>query len=282
MALKLMYITNRPDVAVIAENNGVDRIFIDMEFIGKAKRQGGLDSVQNHHTLEDVKAVRAVVKKAELLVRVNPIHEELPDYPSSEDEIEDVIQSGADIIMLPYFKTLEEIERFIRIVGGRTRTMLLMETIEAAALLDAILLMKGIDEIHIGLNDLSLSLHKTFMFELLSDGTIERLCRKMQLAGRFYGFGGIASLGRGLVPAEMIIKEHYRLGSQMAILSRSFCNISKFDELDAVEEIFYRGIREIRTLENECAFHMNYFMDNKRQLGTMVSSVVDNMQNRNN
>ena len=44
MALKLMYITNRPDVAKIAENSGVDRIFVDMEYIGKALRQGGMDT----------------------------------------------------------------------------------------------------------------------------------------------------------------------------------------------------------------------------------------------
>ena len=42
MFLKLMYITNRPDVALIAEQAGVDRIFIDMEYIGKADRQGGM------------------------------------------------------------------------------------------------------------------------------------------------------------------------------------------------------------------------------------------------
>ena len=33
MALKLMYITNNPDIARIAEDAGVDRIFIDMEYI---------------------------------------------------------------------------------------------------------------------------------------------------------------------------------------------------------------------------------------------------------
>ena len=275
MPLKLMYITNRPDVAAIAEKYGVDRIFVDMEFIGKGERQGGLDSVQNHHTIEDVKSVRACVKKAELLVRINPIHDALDDYPSSEEEIEAVIQAGADLVMLPYFKTVEEIQRFLAIVDGRARTMLLLETKEAVQCLDDILQMEGIDEIHIGINDLSLSYHKTFMFELLSDGTVEKLCRRMQLAGKFYGFGGIASLGRGLVPAEMIIKEHYRLGSRMAILSRSFCNISKIDELDAVEEIFYRGIREIRTLEKECAAHLKYFSDNRKQLAEAVKNIVN-------
>ena len=61
MALKLMYITNNPTIAHIAEDAGVDRIFVDMEYIGKADRQGGMDTVQSHHTVEDIKAIRKVV-----------------------------------------------------------------------------------------------------------------------------------------------------------------------------------------------------------------------------
>lgn len=57
MSLKLMYITNRPEIAQIAETAGVDRIFVDLEYIGKAERQGGMDTVQSHHTLEDVKKI---------------------------------------------------------------------------------------------------------------------------------------------------------------------------------------------------------------------------------
>ena len=275
MHLKLMYSTNRPDVAKIAEKNGVDRIFVDMEYIGKAERQGKMDTVQNHHTIEDVKNVRAVLNKAELLVRINPIHEATEEYCSSKEEIDAVIEAGADIVMLPYFKTIQEVYDFLSIVNGRVKTMLLLETKEAVAILDVILTMKDIDEIHIGLNDLSLSYGKTFMFELLTDGTVERLCRKLELAGMFYGFGGIASLGRGMVPAEMIIKEHYRLGSHMAILSRSFCNINNFEELDAVEELFYRGVREIRTLEKECGEHLKYFSDNRKELTAAVSGAVE-------
>ena len=119
MPLKLMYITNRPDVAAIAERNGVDRIFVDMEYIGKAERQGKMDTVQNHHTVEDVKRVRAAITDAELLVRVNPIHDATDEYCSSEDEINAVIEAGADIIMLPYFKTIQEIHDFLSIVNGR-------------------------------------------------------------------------------------------------------------------------------------------------------------------
>lgn len=280
MPLKLMYITNRPDVAVIAERNGVDRIFVDMEYIGKDLRQGRMDTVQNHHTVRDVRNIRAVISKAELLVRVNPIHEATDKYTSSEEEINAVIEAGADIIMLPYFKSIEEIHRFLSIVNGRTRTMLLLETKEAVAVLDIILTMKGIDEIHIGLNDLSISRNQKFLFEPLADGTVDQLCMKMGFAGKFYGFGGIASLGRGMVPAEIIIKEHYRLGSQMVILSRSFCNINNFEELEAVEEVFYRGVREIRALEKECQYHKDYFKQNREELIAAVGKVVETMSNR--
>lgn len=274
MSLKLMYITNRPDIALIAEKNGVDRIFVDMEYIGKSKRQGGMDSVKNHHTVTDVKNVRNVIKKAELLVRVNPIHEETEEYESSEEEIEAVIAAGAEIVMLPFFKSVAEVKRFLRIVDGRCRTMLLLETPEAVEVLDEILELPGVDEIHIGINDLSIGYGKKFMFELLVDGTVERICRKMEVNGMFYGFGGIASLGRGLVPAEMIIKEHYRLGSHMAILSRSFCNVDKFDDLDAIEEIFFRGVREIRMLEKECRMHVKYFNDNRKELRAAVEKAA--------
>ena len=277
MSLKLMYITNRPEVALIAEENGVDRIFVDMEYIGKAERQGNLDTVQNHHTIQDIAVLRQVLTRSELLVRVNPIHEKTDAYCSSEEEIEAAMRAGADILMLPFFKTVAEVKRFLRIVDGRARTMLLLETPEAVEALDEILAIPGIDEIHIGINDLSIGYGKRFMFELLTDGTVERLCRKMQLAGMFYGFGGIASLGRGLVPAEMIIREHYRLGSRMAILSRAFCNVDQFSDLNAIEEIFFRGVREIRTLEKECAAHTRYFTDNRKELNEAVKAVVSGM-----
>ena len=67
--LKLMYITNDPHVAGLAEAAGVDRIFIDLESVGKQLRQGGMNTVQSDHTLADIRNVRPAVKKAELMVR---------------------------------------------------------------------------------------------------------------------------------------------------------------------------------------------------------------------
>lgn len=189
--LKLMYITNDPEIAVIAENAGVDRIFIDMEYIGKTARQGGMDTVQCHHTVEDVKRIKRAIKKAQIMVRVNPLHDATDGYCSSEEEINAVIDAGADLVMLPYFHGAEDIERFVKIVDGRARVFPLLESKDALENIDEILEVSGIDEIHIGLNDLSLDLKKKFMFELLADGTVEMLCEKLRRKGIPYGFGGI-------------------------------------------------------------------------------------------
>lgn len=244
-----MYITNNPTIAKIAEEASVDLIFVDMEFIGKDSRQGGLDTVQNHHTVRDVINIRKAVHKAQVLVRVNPIHEALPDYPSSEDEINAVIEAGADIVMLPYFKTIAEIKKFIAIIAGRTKVCLLVETPEAASILEQIIEIPGIDMIHIGLNDMHLALGLKFMFELLTDGSVEKWIHTIRHKNIICGFGGIASLHGGVVPGHMILMEHYRLGSEIAILSRSFCNTQQIGDINKIRDIFSTGVAQIREYE---------------------------------
>lgn len=262
--INLMYITKRPDIAKIAEEAGVDWIFVDMEFIGKDTRQGGLDTVQNHHTVEDVTAVKTAVCKAKVLVRVNPIHEASSEYFSSEEEIDAVIKAGADIVMLPYFKTIREIDAFIKYVDNRARTCLLVETPEAAALLETIVEIPGIDMIHIGLNDMHLALKMKFMFQLLADGSVDKWTSVIKSKGIMFGFGGLASLDGGTVPGRMILKEHYRLGSRMVIVSRSFCNADKIGDLDEIRVIFRNGIRDIRMLETECQHQSDDYFENNR------------------
>ena len=136
--LNLMYITNRPEIAQIAESAGVDRIFVDLEYIGKADRQSGLDTVKSKHTLDDVRIISKAITMAELLVRINPIHEATEEYCSSKEEIDITIANGADIIMLPFFKTLNEVAQFLTYVNGRVKTMLLLETPEAVEIIDEI------------------------------------------------------------------------------------------------------------------------------------------------
>ncbi len=277
MSLKLMYITNQPEIAQIAETAGVDRIFVDMEYIGKSDRQGGMDTVQSHHTVEDIKKIAKALETAELLVRINPIHKATETYCSSKEEIDAAIENGAQILMLPYFKTVDEVRKFVELVAGRAKTMPLVETPEAVEIIDEILKL-NIDEIFVGLNDLSLGYGKKFMFELLTDGTVEELCHKFARAGIPYGFGGIAALGKGMLPAEKIIAEHYRLGSTCVILSRSFCNTSQIQHMGKISSIFLNGITEIREYEKYIAVHSEFFKKNLQEVKQSVEAVLEAMK----
>lgn len=268
--LKLMYITNDPRVARIAVDAGVDRIFIDMEVLGKAERQGHVDSVKSHHVPEDIRRVRAAIGDcAEILARVNPCN------PNTQAEIDAAIANGADIVMLPMWKTARDVQAFLACVGGRARTMPLLETREAAAALPEALRVGDVDEWFIGLNDLHLSYGRKFMFELLADDTVDHLCAQMRSSGASYGFGGVARPGTGTLPAESILGEHYRLGSQSVILSRSFCDTAKVTDYDEIERIFREGIADIRRFEAECAaWTEEQLMENHRKVGACVQRIL--------
>lgn len=277
MSLKLMYITNNADVALIAQKYGVNRVWIDLETLGKEERQKGLDAVKSQHSVDDIRIIKPLLTTSEMLVRVNHWFE------GSKDEIEAVIDAGADMIMLPYWKTVEEVQQFVDAVGGRCKTTLLLETKEAVDIVDDVLKIPGVDEIHIGLNDLHLSYGLDFMFELLTNGTVEMLCEKFKAAGLPYGFGGIAKIGDGAVPAEKIILEHYRLGSTRAILSRTFCDNAKIESIDEIDRVFRTNMAELREFEEYAARATEeIFMDNRQELIEAVKQVVMKVKKRKN
>jgi hypothetical protein len=72
------------------------------------------------------------------------------------------------------------------------------------------------------LNDLHLSLDMAFMFEPLANGMLDEACAKFARTGKPYGFGGVARIGEGDLPAEFVVREHARLGSTRVNLSRTF------------------------------------------------------------
>ena len=267
--LTLMYITNDPTVALIAEKNGVQRVWIDLETLGKEDRQKGMNTVKSHHCIHDIEVLSNVLTTSDLLVRVNPMN------PGSSAEIDQVIAAGADIIMLPMWKSVADVKQFLSYVNGRVKTTLLLETKEAAECLDEVLAMGGFDEIHIGLNDLHLSYGMTFMFELLANGTVESLCRKIEAAGIPYGFGGIARIGEGTLPAEWIVREHYRLGSTRAILSRSFCDAEKIKDIKTIEVIFAENIARLRECEHSItALSAEELEENRKAVKRQVDEIV--------
>ena len=269
MSLVLMYITNDARVAEIADRNGIDRVWIDLETFGKELRQKNFDSVKSHHSIEDIGKIKPVLKNAKLLVRINPWNS------GSTSEIDAVISAGADIIMLPMWEDKSTVEQFLTAVGGRVKTILLLETKGAEACLNEVLKLHGVDEIHIGLNDLHIQYGMKFMSELLANGTVERICKKISATGIPYGFGGIARLGYGDVPAELVISEHYRLGSTRAILSRAFCDTSKITDISGIDKIISEEMTKLREYEKTVSnFTPEEYEQNRNSLIAGVNKVV--------
>ena len=214
--MELMIIENDVEKIKIYDQLGVDRIFIDLEKLGKEERQKGLNTVKSNHSFEDIVKAKKVVKNSKLLVRINPLNQ------NSNDEVDKAIDCGADIIMLPYFRTSTEVENFINIINGRVRTSLLLESAQAFIRIENILKVEGIDEIHIGLNDLHLDLGLNFMLELYDSPYLELISKLIKERGISFGIGGVAPMNLGDVPGKYVLNEGRRIGSERVILSRAF------------------------------------------------------------
>lgn len=267
MDFKLMVITNDIHIAKIIDNADIDWIFIDLEVIGKNLRQGHLDTVISNHTLEDISKLRTVVKKSKIIVRSNPIHSD------SEKEINEIIKRGADIIMLPYFTSKLEVEKFLGYVKNRCEVCLLVEHIQAVNDIDKIVSLEGIDYIHIGLNDLHLSLGNKFMFEPLSSGLLDELSKIIIEKNIEFGFGGVSRIGTGTLLAEKILLEHIRLNSSMVILSRSF-----FDNIASIKkQEFSRDladeVKKLRQVINK-TYTDQQLLENANEVKSIIEGIV--------
>jgi len=267
MALKLMFITNKPEIASIAEKSGVDWIFVDLEVEGKRERQVHTDGFISDHKITDVSIIGREISKAELVVRINPFS------GNTKREVEKVIRDGADIVMLPYFKNIDEISNFIDYVDSKAKVCLLLETKESFEMVDEIIKLDGIDYIHVGLNDLHLSYDMDFMFEPLSNGMMDQISEKIRDAGITFGFGGIAKIGSGDLKAEHILSEHIRLKSSMVILSRSFFSQDKLSAENADD--FSKEVEKLREYELDL-MNADYstLLQNKEILIDSVEKIV--------
>lgn len=268
--LNLMFITNDRNMAAYASECGVDRIFVDLEINGKHERQGHLDTVISKHSMDDVANVRTALSRSELLVRLNPF------FSGSENEINQAISHGADIIMLPMFRTIQEVEFFSKIIDGRATFIPLVETIDAANILANVVKVGGVSEIYFGLNDLHREMNLSFMFEPLQNGSLERLTSIAQDAGVPFGFGGVARVGEGVLPAELILSEHARLGSSSVILSRTFHrNTRTVDELKRVISL-EEEIAKIRSsVANHVARSLDEIAKDKNNLDSTILKIVN-------
>lgn len=234
--LTFLMIVDDAEIARFVHDSGVDRLFVDLEYIGKDARQGKLDTWKSRQTLSDVSRIREAVPSGHLLVRVNPMHE------GTLAEVEEVLSRGADSVMLPMFRTQDELKRFADIVNGRAEVLPLVETADALRAVPEICDTVPIGRLHFGLNDLHLDLGLRFMFQPLVMGLLDDATAALRTSKIPFGIGGLARVGEGLVSPEFLLGEHVRLGSDAAILSRTLhrraTSLDRLrDDMDFPEEL---------------------------------------------
>lgn len=214
--MQLLMIVNDTQIARFVARNGVDRLFVDLEWMGKNSRQKGLDTWKSRQTPADVTRMREAAPEAHLLVRVNPPH------AGTATEVDDAVARGANSVMLPMIRTVDEVAHFVDCLAGRAEAVPLIETKAALNAIPRMVEQVPLTRIHIGLNDLHLDMKRVFMFQPLADGSLEEACSAMRTAGLPFGIGGVARAREGIVSPEFLLGEHVRLGSDAAILSRTF------------------------------------------------------------
>ena len=257
--IELLQITNDPAFARRCDAIEGMRLFVDLERLGKPQRQAGRNTFISEHQLGDVARVKAVLTRAPLMVRVNPL------YVDSAAEVDAVLAGGADQLMLPMFHNGVQLRDFCALVAGRAPVVALLETAGALKSIDDWVTTPGLHEVFVGLNDLHLSLGQHFMFEPLADGHVERVATKVHAQGLRFGFGGIARLDEGLLPGRDVLAEHLRLGSQAVILSRTFHRPVEASEAGGDAHPFEMEVATLRQAESELAVRQPDAVEADRQ-----------------
>lgn len=274
-SVKFLFITANPEIASYVIGLGVDKILVDLEILGKVERQGHLSTVISRHDFEDISVLRPLLPKGTLQVRLNPVNN------NTEQEIEEAISRGADMLMLPMFRAADEVRQFCKMVNFRAKVCLLVETIGAMENIAECIKVPGVDQVHIGLNDLHLEMGCRFMFEPLSSGHVDYMAKALRSANMPFGIGGVARLGEGLLPAEMILSEHARLGSTWAILSRTFHR-----EANNVQEIqtqmnFADELQKLRTAyQASCKKTKQELKLEHLSIKTVIENIASKVPNR--
>lgn len=209
----------------MADEAGIDRIGVDLEQLGKLERQRGLGTWVSPHLETDLDEIGPELSRACLFARVNPLN------PDSDREVESVLARGARVVMLPMVMEAESAARFATLVGGRATLVLLIEHVDALERLAEMVQVEGVDEVHIGLNDLALSLGLANRWLVLAGELAAEAGLIVHAAGLRFGLGGIGRAGDNdlPVPADLVYAEYARTGARAALVSRSFFNSAGLD-----------------------------------------------------
>lgn len=229
-----------------AVESGVKEIIVDMEYIDKKRRQAFADTEINCNTIEDLHNVRASTN-ATVICRINSCGS------TTRKEIEDVVQAGADEILLPMVRTVKEVEAVLEQAKGRCGVGILIETKTAVENVKEFAKLP-LSRAYVGLNDLAIERCSPNIFTAIIDGTTEYIRTFFNIP---FGFGGLTLPEGGYpIPCRLFIGEMARLRCDFSFLRRTFYkDINGKDlriEIPRIIEAFHKAsLRSNEVIEQE-------------------------------
>ncbi|MGE4297196.1 MAG: aldolase/citrate lyase family protein [Desulfovibrionaceae bacterium] len=230
--LSFLFFTKDPAQVRLAAAAGIERVVVDIERRGKMARQGGYHLEINEDAIADLDPLRdAPIAR---FLRVNAL------YEGTADEVREGLARGADGFILPMVRGVDDTRRFADLVDGRACVIALVETLAGLAALRDIAARGGVDEVYVGLNDLSLETGRAFAYQLLAEGMLDKALAGCRIP---FGFGGATVVDGGHpLPSRSILAELARLGATRVILRRAFkrdvAGRSWPDEIAAIRDCY--------------------------------------------
>ncbi len=228
MHLALMLFSHDLCYAPSALAAGFDAVVVDWEWLGKTGRQAGRDTQINRGTVRDLAAMRRATP-GHLICRINN------DAMTRRDELISAVDAGADEILLPMVRGLDEVDECFAWLPSTCRLGVMVETREALALGPGFS-QRPLERVFVGLNDLSIKTGARNLFEPLVDGTVAAF--RESYSGPF-GVAGVTRPGLGRpLPCHLLLAEMARLNSSFAVARRTFfADVPEVDLPRAVAEI---------------------------------------------
>lgn len=228
--IELFLFTNDSSLVNEADQAGVDGFIIDWEERSKVNRQHALSDLHTPDTTEQLATISSQCQRP-IWCRIN----QMGDW--TENEIEQAIAHGADLILLPMARKPQEVESFLALVAGRVQTGILVETVEACECADQLATLP-LDRIYVGLLDLAISRNSTDLFTPLTDGTVEQLRNSFDKAS--FGVAGLTTIDAGCpIPSLELMAHLIRLGCDFTFLRNSF-------KRDIVGKNMHEELKQIR------------------------------------
>jgi citrate lyase beta subunit len=182
---------------------------------------GGGYRISSHST-SCLERLAGVVPPGRRFARTNAFSKQIAK------ELDLLVEFQAAAVMQPMARSSDEVATYAELLAGRARHIALIEHIDAVRSIESIAALGVVDELHIGLNDLALSMKVEDRFSLLNSSEVRRVSDCARDAGIPLGFAGIARIGDTTVPTrpELVYQAMAENGAVWTVLSRSFVDRS--------------------------------------------------------